>query len=240
MSRTARRRLALLAAALLAALAPRPAAAEAGVAPAPATITALARVEARITALLGDDLALTSVRPHRPLPATAAEVSVSFRTAPRPGVQTVNVTVVDGRGQPAQTWAEVRLAPVRVALVAKRALTAGAQLAPSDVALERVIGASGRLLEVSPDELEGARVLRDLAVGAPIAADALELPPPLPRGTALRVLIRVGAVQVASEGTLERPARAGEPAAARLRGTARLVHGRLADRGTLIVEGGRP
>lgn len=89
---------------------------------------------------------------------------------------------------------------------------------------------------VSPQLLEGSTVSRPLESGATVNAGDVSLPAPLPRGTPIKIEIQQGAVRVRGSGLLERAARPGEPAIARLSHTRSIVRGTLRAPGTLVVE----
>jgi hypothetical protein len=74
---------------------------------------------------------------------------------------------------------------------------------------------------------------------AAAAAPAPAAGPPLPRGAPVTVRVRRGAVEISTAAVLERPARVGEPAIARLASGARLVRGTLVTPDLFIV-GGAP
>jgi flagella basal body P-ring formation protein FlgA len=184
-------------------------------------------VAEKVRAFLPASLGLVAVE----LPATApaeGAVTIEWRGKPRPGRSSVLVSVA-GR----KLWARVTLAPMHEVAVARRPLAAGSTVAPSDVILERRPAGS------APQVTVGQTVKRDVAAGAAIAAGDVELGPPEPRGQALRIVARAGAVEVAMAGQLEQPARIGAPAVARLADGSRLVRGRLAAPGIFVVEADR-
>ena len=150
--------------------------------------------------------------------------------APRAGWQSVRTT--DGR------WARVRMCPERRILVARRAVARGARVTAGDLALEPRGDCDQRGLEIPPHTLVGAPVRRDLAAGAVVSLLDLEIPPPVSRGTAVTVIAGGGGVRVAAPGILETAARPGERAAARLDDRRLVVHGRLLDGSTFLVETG--
>lgn len=189
---------------------------------------------------LGPELALVSVRPHRPIPGDAREVSIQWNGQVRAGAQSVAVTIIGRDGAATKTWAEVRLTRRALALVAARPLRAGEVAEPGAIVREWTTAPNGAALEVDPAEVAGAKVLRDLARGEALGPKDVELAPPLARGAKLRVIVELGAVRVTSEGVLERGARAGQEAIARLAATNRVVRGTLVDRETLVVRGGTP
>lgn len=200
--------------------------------------TGLDRLMDEVRTDLGPELALVSVRPHRPVAADAHEVSIQWNGVPRAGAQSVAITVIGRDGAAAKSWAEVRLARRALALVAARPLRAGETAEVGAIVREWTTAPSGAALEVDPAEVADAKVLRDLARGEVLGPKDVELAPPLARGAVLRVIVEVGTVRVASEGVLERGARAGQEAIARLKATNRLVRGTLVDRETLVVRGG--
>ena len=123
-------------------------------------------------------------------------------------------------------------APPDVA-IAQRELATGDVIGPGDIAIER--RAVAEIAPAPAAKLIGATVTASIAVGAPIAARSVALPPPLTRGTQVAIEVRRGAVLVRGTGTLELAARPGEPATARIAITRLVVHGRLVAPATLIV-----
>ncbi|MEJ7600389.1 MAG: flagella basal body P-ring formation protein FlgA [Kofleriaceae bacterium] len=89
---------------------------------------------------------------------------------------------------------------------------------------------------VSPQLLAGATVTRAVAAGAAVSSQDVTLPPPLPRGTPIKIELLRGSVRVRGTGLLERAARPGEPAIARLSHTRSIVRDTLRAPATLVVE----
>jgi flagella basal body P-ring formation protein FlgA len=112
------------------------------------------------------------------------------------------------------------------------------------LAVGQVIAAGDFMIElraseapaVSPQLLEGATASRPLETGATVNAGDVSLPAPLPRGTPIKIEIQHGAVRVRGSGLLERAARPGEAAIARLSHTRSIVRGTLRAPATLVVE----
>ena len=92
------------------------------------------------------------------------------------------------------------------------------------------------LAAVSPQLLAGATVTRAIAAGAAVSTQDVTLPAPLARGTPIKIEMSRGAVRVRGTGLLERAARPGEPAIARLSHTRSIVRGTLRAPATLVVE----
>jgi flagella basal body P-ring formation protein FlgA len=183
-------------------------------------------IGAQVRAVLPADLVLTKVI----VPAHLADkewssVNAELRTAPRAGDASIAVALVGASGEHVSTWARIKVARDVPMVVAMRPLQAGAKLDYGDLSQPVFIGAT----------LE-----RDIAAGAKIERADVILAPPLPRGKVLRVLSRFGGIEIAAPGTLERPARIGEPASARVSGALKIVRGRLHDADTLIIDGSKP
>jgi flagella basal body P-ring formation protein FlgA len=195
-----------------------------------------AEVAALVTQALPAQLALTDVSAPASLAKRRGPVQVAWKSAPRAGRVSVLVTVGQGPTA-ARGWVSLELAEVRRVLVARRALAAGARLAAGDVRLELRPVEAGAALELDPAAVAGARLAADVPAGAPLPAASVTLLPPLARGTALRVVVRRGQVSVTTSGVLERAARVGERAGARVAPSERVLEGRLVDDHTLVVEG---
>lgn len=163
-------------------------------------------------------------------------LSISWLAPPRRGTQSVRVVLPTG----ARVFARVRLAEKRRVLVAGRALVAGALVADGDLVIEERAGDDAAKEPPDPASLRGAEVRRDLAAGEAVVEDALVRAAPLAAGSVVRVRVERGGVVVAESGRLERAARPGDAAMARLPPDMRLVRGRLADGATLLVEEVRP
>lgn len=200
-----------------------------------------AQVAAAAARQLPAGLALTDVRVPRALAgaADAADVVVTFVTAPRAGRASVKVALRDAAGHTRAGWATLVVARVRTVLVAARALPAGATLAAGDVITADRPDGGPAGLELAPDALIGATLTDALAAGAALPAGAVTLPAPVARGAAVRVIVRRGAIAITARGTLERSARPGERVATRVAATDRVVEGRLVGADTVVVLGER-
>lgn len=157
-----------------------------------------------------------------------ARVGVALPRALRAGRPSVKVTV---RGRAA------RYVPVTIAALADVAV-AQRPLAPGDVITAEAVAIERRAAAAAPapvNSVVGAVATRDVAAGAAIGLADVALPPPLPRGTSVRVEIQRGSVLVRGAGTLELAARPGEPAIARLPQTRALVRGTLVAPATVVV-----
>ncbi len=186
----------------------------------------------RAAAGLPPDLAILAVHLPRSLTDVDADpttVDVDFPAAARPGRASVRVRLRAGR-------ARTVFVPVTFALLVDVAVATHG-LAPGDL----VTIADLRWERRATDPRAGAaRAPLGQQVNAPIATgeildDArLTAPPPVARGTAVRVEVRRGAVAITARGRLEQPARVGATARVRLAGGA-LISGTLADRERLVV-----
>ncbi|MCB9648672.1 MAG: flagella basal body P-ring formation protein FlgA [Deltaproteobacteria bacterium] len=186
-----------------------------------------AQIAAQMQADLPIDLAVVSVSIMGDATwSERAQLSVSWPRAPRAGTTMVPVTARDG-GETRKLWAAVKLATLRPVLVTARSLAVGAVLEPSDLRVELQPVPMGEGLDLTADALRGQAVLRDLAEGEVVGRRDVVLPVPLPRGTTVTVVSKVGAARVEVQGTLATAARPGERARVRVPMTSRLLAGRL-------------
>jgi len=210
-----------------------------------ATIAFLAVLASRVHAEPLDAVIRARLAPSLPagldvakiyLPAALAALDVDPGTVAielprelRAGRPSIKLTVRGRRS----AQVPVAIAAAGDVAIAQRALAAGDVIAPGDIAIER--RALADLAPAPVATLLGATVTAQIAAGAPIAARAVALPPPLARGTQIAIDVRRGAVHVRGTGTLELAARPGEPASARITATRVVVHGTLVAPATLVV-----
>jgi len=201
-------------------------------------VSSMERVSRAVTATLPPGLAVGLVRaPELP----AGDLSIEWLSSgARPGWVNVLATVRSGGRPLGKGWARVELKPLRRVPVAARALTAGEVIAEGDVALEERPVSIAESNRVAVSGLPGARLIRSVPAGEVLVDSDVLRPAPLPYGTPVRVLVRRGAVSVTASGTLERPARPGEPAMVRVAAAARPVAGRLVDATTFVPDGEAP
>jgi flagella basal body P-ring formation protein FlgA len=152
---------------------------------------ALASLLAPALGVAGARLEVVAVEPK--LPAGCAP-----RAATASGVIEASARVavrLDGRGCPAWVWARVEVfAPL---LVTTRPVRAGEPLGPAVKRVQRRLFAPGALVEIAP----GAVAARALAAGVGLqTSDAAA--PGLPTGSAVKVVIRAGALTVEQAGTI--------------------------------------
>ena len=192
----------------------------------------------RIQDTLPEDLQVGEVGlpPNVTIPADAT-VSVTWKIPPRPGNSWVHLAF--GRdGQPLdEAYARVKIVRVRHVLVASRPLRAGDRLQPGDVTRQAHTEPG---LEMGIDALVGSEILRNVAAGKPLRSDAITMPAPLPRGTAIRVIVRAQGLLITASAVLEQPALPGEQALVRIESTRQLVRGQLIDGETVIINRGAP
>ncbi len=194
-----------------------------------------------IPAIIGDragaglpaDLAITSVHLPRSLAKVDVDpttVDVDFPAAARPGRSSVRVRLRTGKVR--SVFVPVTIAALVDVAIATHPLDPGALVTTSDVRWERraVDPRSG-----SSRTPLGQQVSAPISAGEVLDDSRLTAPPPIARGTELRIEVRRGAVAIVTRGRLETAARLGGPARARLAAGA-LVSGVLADRTRLIVE----
>ncbi len=196
-----------------------------------------AEVAAQVAAGVPAGLAIVDVSVPARLAATRGDVVIALRGGLRAGRTSVQVTVSVRGKQVKSGWATIQLESLRPVLVARRSLQSGDALEGGAVALEQRPVDAAHACDLPVSALAGARVRAAVDAGDLVACSAIERAAPVARGSVVRVLVRRGKVQVAAAGTLESSARPGELAQARLEGSQRLVRGRLADAGTLVMEG---
>jgi flagella basal body P-ring formation protein FlgA len=163
------------------------------------------------------------------LPATLAKLDVDSSDVsielPRQlgiGRKSVKVTV---RGQ-RTVFVPVLIGELADVAIAEHSLAVGSVIGPDDVrietrAVDKAYAKGGVVI--------GSRVAKAVKTGAFVGDKDITLPPPLPRGTQVSVVMKRGAVRVHGEGTLELVARPGEIA------TVRLAHNKSIVRGTLVA-----
>lgn len=161
-----------------------------------------------------------------------AELALSWAQPPRRGPGTVAVTVRQGRRTVAQGWARVELAELRPVPVLREARPRGHRLAAHDLEFVTRPAIGPAPPTPAAEELVGGTLTRDAEAGAVLSRQLVTPAPPVPRGSAVRIVLRRGAVIITATGALERPARLGTVAAVRLDDGTRL-QGRLVDEHTV-------
>ena len=196
-----------------------------------------AEVAARVAAGVPAGLAIIDVTVPAGLAGTRGDVAVELRGGLRAGRTSVKVTVTRAGRSVKTGWASVQLESLRPVLVARRPLASGDRLDANAVAIEQRPVDAASACDLPASALAGAHVRASVATGGLIACASIERAAPVARGSAIRVLVKRGNVQVMASATLETSARPGEVAQARLEGSQRLVRGRMTDAGTLLMEG---
>jgi flagella basal body P-ring formation protein FlgA len=201
-------------------------------------VSSMERVSRAVTATLPPGLAVGQVRaPELP----AGDLSIEWLSSgARPGWVNVLATVRAGGRPLGKGWARVELKPLRRVPVAARALAAGEVIVEGDVVLEERPVSPADSTRAATAGLPGARLTRNVPAGEVLVDSDVVRAAPLPYGTPVRVLVRRGAVSVTASGTLERPARPGEPAVVRVAAAQRPVTGRLLDATTFVPDGEAP
>ncbi|MFT3694205.1 MAG: flagella basal body P-ring formation protein FlgA [Kofleriaceae bacterium] len=110
-------------------------------------------------------------------------------------------------------------------------IAAGSEITADDVTIEHraFVGAAAR-------NVIGATTIADLDAGAAIGSHDVKLAAPTPRGSRVSVEIVHGSVKIKGTGTLELPARIGEPASVRLAFNNSVVKGTLTGSSLVTVE----
>jgi|GEM_PF-1919862 len=170
------------------------------------------------------------------LPATFVpeeddEVRAKWRRSPKEGNAFALVELMRGGTVQRRAFVRVKLIAVHEVLVAQRELSEGDVIGEGDIALEPRIGTEG--IALAPVSLVGSSVLKDVEFGQLINATNLELPAPIARGSAVKVVVHVGAARIESHGRLEVTARPGEHVRVRVRATRKVVKGLLVDAKTV-------
>lgn len=159
-----------------------------------------------------------------------SEVAIELSRELRVGRRSIKLAV---RGKHA-VYVPVTIGALVDVAVAEHALAAGTVITRDDVRIEtRPIDGALPLGAA----VIGAKVMRRIAAGEPIAPASVALPPPLPRGTEVTIEIRRGSVRIRGTGTLELVARVGEEATVRLAQTKTTLRGTLVAPGTVVVKG---
>ena len=162
------------------------------------------------------------------------EIRAQWRRTPKEGNAFALVELVrDGKVQ-RRTFVRVELLAVHEVLVAQRDLAKGDIITRGDLELEPRIGGEG--IALASISLVGAAVLDAVEAGQAIDGSTVELPTPIARGTAVKVVIRVGGARIESHGRLEASARPGERVHVRVRATRKIVKGLLIDHKTVELD----
>ena len=157
------------------------------------------------------------------LDVDSSDVSIELPRQLGIGRKSVKVTV---RGQRA-VFVPVLIGELADVAIAEHALAAGSVIGPDDVRIET--RAVDNKTYATGGVVVGSKVAKAIKAGAFIGDKDITLPPPLPRGTQVAIVMQRGAVRVRGEGTLELVARPGEMA------TVRLAHNKSIVRGTLVA-----
>lgn len=159
------------------------------------------------------------------LDVDSADVLVELPRQLGVGRKSVKVTV---RGQ-RSVFVPVLIGELADVAIAETSLAVGQVITADDVRIEtRAVGDVGKAY-AKAGVVVGSRVAKAIKAGAFVGDKDITLPPPLPRGTQVAIVMQRGAVRVRGEGTLELVARPGETA------TVRLAHNKSIVRGTLVA-----
>jgi flagella basal body P-ring formation protein FlgA len=169
------------------------------------------------------------------VPEDGDEVRAKWRRSPKEGNAFALVELMRNDKVQRRAFVRVKLLAVHEVLVAQKELSEGDVIGEGDIALEPRIGGEG--IALLPASLVGSTVLEDVEFGQQINATNLELPAPVARGSAVKVVISVGSARIESHGRLEVTARPGERVRVRVRATRKVVQGVLLDAKTVQMEG---
>ena len=146
------------------------------------------------------------------------------------GRKSVKVTV---RGQRV-VFVPVLIGELADVAIAERTLSIGQVITAADVRIE-TRAVDGKT-HAKGGVVVGSKVVKAVKAGAVVGDRDITLPPPLPRGTQVAIVMRRGAVRVRGEGTLELVARVGETATVRLATNKAIVRGTLVAPATVVLE----
>ncbi|MBV1859915.1 MAG: flagellar basal body P-ring formation chaperone FlgA, partial [Nannocystaceae bacterium] len=162
-------------------------------------------------------------------------IRAQWRRTPKEGNAFALVELMRGDAVQRRAFVRIKLLAVHEVLVAQRELDEGDVISAGDLALEPRIGTQG--VALAPISLVGSSVLKDVEFGQLVTATNVALPTPIARGTAVKVVIRVGGAKIESHGRLEVTARPGEQVRVRVRATHKIVQGLLIDPKTVEIQG---
>ncbi|MCR9162739.1 MAG: flagellar basal body P-ring formation chaperone FlgA [Nannocystaceae bacterium] len=168
------------------------------------------------------------------VPGEDDEVRAKWRRVPKEGNAFALVELERNGLVQRRAFVRIKLVAVHEVLVAQRELAEGDVISEGDIALEPRIGDDG--IALSPVSLVGSTVLEDVEFGQLMNAANLELPPPVARGSSVKVVVRVGGARIESHGRLEVTARPGEQVRVRVRATRKVVKGLLVNAKTVEME----
>ena len=163
-------------------------------------------------------------------------VRAAWRRTPKEGNAFALVELIRNDMVQRRAFVRVKLLAVHEVLVAQRELEVGEVISAGDLALEPRIGTKG--IALAPVSLLGSSVLEAVESGQLVTSSNVALPTPIARGTAVKVVIRVGGARIESHGRLEATARPGERVRVRVRATRKIVEGLLIDAKTVELESG--
>jgi flagella basal body P-ring formation protein FlgA len=170
------------------------------------------------------------------VPEEGDTVRARWRRTPKEGNAFALVELMRNGAVQRRAFVRVELLAVHEVLVAQRDLSEGDVIAAGDLALEPRIGTEG--IALAPVSLLGSSVIGDVEFGQLVSASNVELPAPIARGSAVKVVVRVGAARIESHGRLETTARPGERVRVRVRATRKVVQGLLINAKTVEMETG--
>ena len=162
-------------------------------------------------------------------------VRAQWRRPPKEGNAFALVELMRGESVARRAFVRVKLLAVHEVLVAQRELSEGEVISAGDLELEPRIGTEG--VALAPVSLVGSSVLADMEFGQLVSSTNIALPTPIARGSAVKVVVRVGGARIESHGRLEATARPGERVRVRVRATRKVVQGLLVDPKTVEMEG---
>jgi len=163
-------------------------------------------------------------------------VRAQWRRTPKEGNAFALVELMRDDAVQRRAFVRIKLLAVHEVLVAQRELAEGEVISAGDLGLEPRIGTEG--VALAPISLIGSSVLEDVEFGQLVTSTNIALPTPIARGTAVKVVVRVGGARIESHGRLEATARPGEQVRVRVKATRKVVQGLLVDPKTVELAGG--
>lgn len=161
-------------------------------------------------------------------------VRAAWRRPPKEGNAFALVELIRKERVQRRAFVRIKIIAVHEVLVAQRELAQGEVISAGDLALEPRIGGDG--VALAPVSLLGSSVLADVELGQLVTSTNVALPTPIARGTAVKVVIRVGGARIESHGRLEATARPGEQVRVRVRATRKVIQGLLIDPKTVELQ----
>jgi len=198
-------------------------------------------VEAQLAAARADGAPPAAVTVGRLDPRLRlAACDTPLTTTQAPGARLLGATSVNVRCDGAAPWSifvPVTIREQREVVIAARALPAGAQLGPDDVALaEMWVGDANAQHLTDLQAAIGKQLQRPVAAGAALPVNGLRSPRAIRRGAAITLALARGPIAVKVAGVALQDGAIGERIQARNNASRRIVEGIVGADGTIQVQ----